>query len=82
MLTEEDIKKLLDVLATKEDVEELRQDIIGLRETVQALVVSVDKLVKAVSDLKTEYSAIANQMSRHEKWIRQLAEKLNLKLEY
>jgi len=82
MLTEEDIKKLLEVLATKKDIGELKQDIDGLRETVQTLVVSVDKLVKAVSDLKTEYSAIANQLSRHDKWIHQLAEKLNIKLEY
>lgn len=82
MLTEQDIKKLLEVLAAKEDIIELKQDINGLRETAQALVVSVDKLVKAVSDLKTEYSAIANQLSRHEKWIQQLAGKLNIKLEY
>ena len=82
MLTEEDIQKLLEVLATKEDVKELKQDIEGLREIVQSLVVSVDKLVKAVSDLKTEYSVIAQQLSRHEKWIHQLAKKLGVKLEY
>jgi uncharacterized protein YoxC len=49
MLTNEDIKKLSEVLATKEDINDLKQDVNGLREMVQSLVVSVDKLVKAVS---------------------------------
>ncbi len=38
MLTSEDIQKLLDVLATKEDVEKIKQDMGGLKETVQGLV--------------------------------------------
>lgn len=95
MLTNEDIQKLKEVLATKEDLAkivtieefdqfkvEIKQDLDGLREMVQVLVVSVDKLVKAVSDLKTEYAAITNQVGRHEKWFQQIAEKLGMKLEY
>jgi predicted nucleic acid-binding Zn-ribbon protein len=82
MLTNEDVKKLIEVLATKEDIKDLKQDVDGLREIVQALVVSIDKLVKAVSDLKTEYVAITNQVSRHEKWFQQIAEKLGMKLEH
>ena len=95
MLTDEDIKKLKETLATKEDLAkivileefdqfkvEIKQDINSLREMLQSLVISVDKLVKAVSDLKTEYIAITNQVSRHEKWFHQVAEKLGIKLEY
>lgn len=82
MLTNKDIQKLMEVLATKEDVKELKQDVNGLREMVQTLVISVDKLVKAVSDLKTEYVAITSKVNRHEKWIQQIAEKLEIKLEY
>ena len=37
MLTNEDVKKLLEVLATKEDIKELKEDMSGLRESVQAL---------------------------------------------
>ncbi len=81
MLTNEDIKKIVEVVATKEDINELKQDMAGLRESVQALTISVDKLVKAVDDLRTEYVAITNQINRHEKWIHQLAEKLGIKLE-
>ena len=82
MLTSEDIQKLMAVLATKEDLNDLRQDVNGLRESVQALTISVDRLVSAVSDLKTEYAAITNQIDRHEKWLHQIAEKLGIKLEY
>lgn len=75
-------EKAFEVFATSDDIKELKQDIDGLREMVQSLVVSVDKLVKAVSDLKTEYVAMNNQLTRHEKWIQQLAEKMGIKLEY
>ena len=40
------------------------------------MVGAVDKLAKAVDDLRIEYSAMAMQLNRHEKWIQQLAEKL------
>ncbi len=82
MLTNEDITKIASIVATKEDVEDLKQNIIGLQESIQALIVSVDKLVKAVSDLKTEYAVITNQVNRHEKWFHQIADKLGVKLEY
>jgi len=82
MLTNKDIKKLVEVFATKEDIRDLKQDIAGLREAVQALTISVDKLVKAVEDLRLEYTAIIAQINRHEKWIKQIAEKLGIKLEY
>ena len=95
MLTNEDLEKLKEVLATKEDIgklvtldefdrseSEIKQDINGLRESIQALTVSVDKLVKSISDLKTEYAVVKIQMNRHEKWILQLADKLGIKLEY
>jgi len=82
MLTSEDIQKLLEALATKQDVEEIKEDITDLKQTTHALVDSIDKLAKAVDDLRIEYAAIAMKSDRHEKWILQLAEKLGLKLDY
>ena len=81
MLTDEDITKLSAVLATKEDIRDLREETDALRETMQALTVAVDGLTKAIADLRTEYTAVANKNTRHEKWILQLAEKVGLKLE-
>ncbi len=82
MLTNEDIQKIIAVVATKEDVRDLKQDVDGLRESVQALVLSIDKLVKATEELRTEYLTITNQINRHEKWVHQIADKLGIKLEY
>ena len=95
MLTNEDIKKLKEVLATKEDLAklltleefdefkvEIKQDFGSLRESIQALTISVDKLVKAVEDMRQEYVVITGKVDRHEKWIQQIAEKLGVKLEY
>jgi uncharacterized coiled-coil DUF342 family protein len=82
MLTNEDVKKLLEVLATKEDIKELKEDMSGLRESVQALTVSVDRLAKAVEDMHQEFVAITAKVDRHEKWLHQIAEKLGIKLEY
>ena len=61
---------------------EIEQDFSNLRESINTLTNSIDKLVKAVSDLKTEYTAITYKIDRHENWLHQLAEKLNIKLEY
>ena len=95
MLTDEDIGKLKEVLATKEDLAkivtleefgqfsgEIKQDLDVLRESIQSLTVSVDKLVKAVADMHQEYVIITGKVDRHEKWFHQIAEKLGIKLEY
>jgi len=82
MLTNDDIKKLLEVLATKEDIRDLKEDVSALRESIQALTVSVDRLAKVVEDLHQEFIAITAKVDRHEKWIRQIAERLGIKLEY
>ncbi len=82
MLTNEDIKKLTSVLATKQDVQDLKEEFGGLKETVQALSVAVDRLIKAIDDLRQEYVAITSQVNRHEKWLQQIADKIGVKLEY
>ena len=71
-----------EVVVVKEEVKEMRITLSQLQETVHALVTAVDKLAKAVDDLRIEYSSMAMQLSRHEKWIQQLAGKLGFKLDY
>ena len=100
MITDQDVKKLSEVFATKADlrafatkndikaaliplhekVNALQDDIDGLRETIQMLSVSIDKLVKSVEDLKQEYSLVVHQLDKHEKWIKQIAEKAGVVL--
>ncbi|MEX2033203.1 MAG: hypothetical protein WD889_01410 [Candidatus Colwellbacteria bacterium] len=69
------------VAVLHEDVREIGKDLTELQATVRDLVTAIDKLAKVIDDLHTEYSAMAMQLSRHEKWIQQLAEKLGVKLE-
>ncbi len=75
-------ERAFEVFATKEDVKNLEEKVDGLREIVQALVISVDKIVKELSDLRIEYYAMNNQLTRHEKWIQAIAEKVGIKLAF
>jgi len=44
MLTDQDIQKLVSILATKSDIQEIKEDVSGLRESIQGLVVAMDGL--------------------------------------
>jgi len=80
MLNDQDINKLTSVLASKKDVEEIKSDLGDLKELVQGLIVASDSIVKSIGDLTLEYVAIKHQINRHEEWIKQIAEKVGLKL--
>lgn len=80
MLSDQDINKLTSVLASKKDVEEIKSDLGDLKELVQGLIISNDSIAKSISDLRLEYAAISTQLSRHDRWIKQIAEKVGLNL--
>jgi len=90
-----DVQKLKETVATKtdlldvtadltvlrSDVRELRADMKALRETVQEIAVSVDKFVKIASDLREEHAAISVQLTRHERWFKEIAKKTGISFE-
>ncbi len=82
--TKEDLDKVaansLKIFATKKDVEEIRSDIADMKELLQGLLVSTDAIAKSIGELKMEYAAISTQLTRHERWIKQIAEKVGLNL--
>lgn len=78
MLTNEDIAKLLQVLATKHDIERLEARIEKLEDSHQRLINSVDALAKAVQNLQVEYHAVMNRVNHMEDWIKKAARKLGL----
>ena len=80
MLNDQDVNKLTSVLASKKDVEEIKGDLRDLKELVQGLIISNDSIAKSIGDLTLEYAAIKHQINRHEEWIKQIAEKVGLKL--
>lgn len=72
--------KLLSIVATKQELQEVKSDMADLKELVQGLIVSTDGIAKAIGNLSVEYAAITSQLSRHELWIKQIAEKVGLNL--
>ena len=72
--------KMLLVLSSKQEVKELKSDIGDLKELVQGLIVGSDAIAKSIGELRLEYAAISTQLSRHDRWIKQIAEKVGLNL--
>ena len=52
MSTEDEIRKLAEVAAKKEDVEYLRREISSLRDSIQVLTSQVERLTRTVEDLR------------------------------
>jgi|GEM_PF-991161 len=73
--------RAFEVFATKEEIRTMDKRIDLLAENVNALTNAVEKLVKEMHDLRIEFSSLVSQVGRHERWIHQIAEKLNFKLE-
>lgn len=72
----------LKIFATKQDVQEIRSDVADLKELLQGLLVSTDKMVKSIEILSTEYKAVSVQLTRHERWIKQLSDKIGVQLSF
>ena len=85
MLTDADFKriqKLVLNLATKDDIVRIEERLTGVEKSLRSLSVSVEKFVKIASDLKQEHAAISVQLTRHERWIKELAKKSGIALEH
>jgi len=80
MLTNKDIDKLIKVFATKEDIRAIHERLNRMDATLQGLLTGVDKLVKAFDELSREYAAMSEQLTRHERWIKQIARKAGVVL--
>lgn len=78
MLTTEDIKKLVEVekeiFTTKEDFEQLKLLFSNLQS-------SVDAYAKRADTYFQEMLMLARRVDRIEKWVKEIAEKVGLKLE-
>ncbi len=83
MLTDEDIKKIIEanreVFATKEDFEAFREE---MKKSFSDLQTSVDAYAKKADTYFQEMVVLSHKVDRHEKWIKQIADKLGIKLEY
>lgn len=79
MLTAEDIQNLIEaekeVFTTKADFEEIKQSFSNLQT-------SVDAYAKKADTYFQEMLMLARRIDRHEKWIKQIADRLGIQLEY
>ena len=80
MLTDKDINRIIAVVATKQDVRELGDRIDKLEDTQKRILSALDRLATAIEKLNLEYAAISEQLSRHERWIREIAKKSKVSL--
>jgi len=74
------LDRVIDAMATKEEVQNLQNEVGGLREEVRKLTTAVENLVKLVTALQTEYAAIKMQMLRYDRWFKEIAEKVGIQL--
>lgn len=81
MLTDEDIKKLIEVFATREEMKEMVNNLVT-KEEFSNLQSSVDTYAHKADNYFKEMVALTHKVDRHEKWIQQIAGRLGVKLEY
>jgi uncharacterized coiled-coil DUF342 family protein len=78
---DEKFGKLFEIFATKEDLIEAVKNL-STKEDFNKLLNAVDTYAKKADTYFQEMVMLAHKVDRHEKWIRQIAEKLGIKLEY
>ena len=82
MLTDKDLNKIIALVPTKDDVRRIvKEEIAPMHETLQRVLTALDRLATAIEKLNIEYVAISEQLSRHERWIQQIAKRAKVKLE-
>jgi len=81
MLDDKDVKRLIDVFATREEIKEMISNLVT-KEEFSSLQTAVDNYAKKADTFFQEMVMLAHKVDRHEKWIQQIAEKLGIKLEY
>ena len=83
MITQKDIQNIItaerEVFATKQELSEMREE---MRTEFSTLTKAVDAYSQKAETFFQELVMTNHKVERHEKWLHQIAEKLNVKLEY
>lgn len=67
MLEPQDIQKLIEVLATKEDVKSVKDNLESVEDILSNLVTATDRLVGRTEILNQEYLVLKDRDSRYER---------------
>ena len=81
MISDEDIKKLIEVFTTREEMKEMVASL-STKEDFSNLQTSVDSYAAKADNYFQEMVVLTHKVDRHEKWIQQIAEKIGVKLEH
>ena len=80
MLTDDDIQKLISVFATRDEISSMLENKAD-KEDIRNLVSAVDSYAKRAETIFQELVMLSHRVNRHEKWLRQIAEKVGVNLE-
>ena len=82
MLDKKDIQSIIDanreVFSTKEEFSAFEDE---MRKNFSNLLTSIDSYAKKADTYFQEMVMLSHKVDRHEKWLRQIADKMGLKLE-
>ncbi len=79
MLTEEDVQKLIEVFVTKDDFQTALENL-PTKADFSALVSSIDTYAKKADTYFQEMVMLSHKVDRLERWVLELADKLNVRL--
>jgi len=80
MLTDKDIDRIMAVMASKQDVRNLEDRMVRVEDTLGRVVTGLDRLATAVENINFENAATDAKLSRHDRWVHELAAKTQVKL--
>ena len=81
MLTDKDIQRMMQVFPTTDKVRSIvQEELVEVKDNQLRTLNALDRLATAFEKLNIEYAAISEQLSRHERWIREIAKKAKVSL--
>ncbi len=80
MLTDKDINRIIAVVASKQDARELGERMNKLEGIQERILSGLDRLATAIEKQNLEYAGINMQLSRHDRWIQQIAKQAKVVL--
>ncbi|MBL8029750.1 MAG: hypothetical protein JNN11_00700 [Candidatus Doudnabacteria bacterium] len=85
LVSKKDLQNLAgkgDLALLREDIEEIKVQNSAIVETLNVHTNVLDQLVKQTKDWNTEMVMVRARLDRHDQWFKQMAEKINIKLDY
>lgn len=74
------LDRIIDSMVTRKEFEELTGRVSHIETILEDVVTAIDRLTKAVEDLTLEYKVIKVQIERHDRWFKEIAEKIGIEL--